>query len=46
MADSKQIGMMEKIAAVSAGAIIISAILYWTIQIVGVLEFLELAYGA
>jgi hypothetical protein len=45
MTDPKQTGTIEKVAAVSAGAIIISAVVYWTIQVVGMLEFLELAYG-
>jgi hypothetical protein len=30
---------------VTAGAIIISAAGYWAIQFIGMLEFLELAYG-
>lgn len=46
MAGSKQSGVIEKVAAVSASAIIVSAVVYWAIQIAGVLEFLELAYGA
>lgn len=36
---------MEKIAAASAGIIIAAAAIYWTAQIIGVFEFLEMAYG-
>ncbi|MBU2098820.1 MAG: hypothetical protein KKD00_08660 [Gammaproteobacteria bacterium] len=45
MTESRQAGILEKVAAVSASAIIISAVVYWGIQIAGVFEFLELAYG-
>jgi hypothetical protein len=42
---TKQTGIIEIIAAVTAGAIIMSALVYWSIQFIGMLEFLELAYG-
>lgn len=45
MTESAKTGLLEKVAGVAASAIIISAVVYWAIQIVGVLEFLELAYG-
>lgn len=45
MTESRQAGVIEKVAAVSASAIIIAAVVYWAIQIIGVMEFLELAYG-
>lgn len=35
----------EKIALGISGAIVLGAIAYWIVQIVGVLEILELAYG-
>lgn len=41
----KGLGTKEKIAAIVAGAIILSAIIYWSYQFVGMLEFLEMAYG-
>lgn len=41
----KELGTREKIAAVVAGAIILSAVIYWGYQFVGMLEFLEMAYG-
>lgn len=45
MTDSRPIKTMEKIAAIVSGAIIASAVIYWTIQVIGVFEFLEMAYG-
>jgi hypothetical protein len=44
MTVKKELGIQEKIAAVAAGAIIISALMYWGYQFVGMLEFLEMAY--
>jgi hypothetical protein len=41
----KELSTKEKVAAVVAGAIILSAIFYWSFQFVGMLEFLEMAYG-
>lgn len=41
----KELGTQEKIAAAVAVAIILSGIIYWGYQIVGMLEFLEMAYG-
>lgn len=38
-------GMREKIAAAFSAAIILSAAVYWIVQIRGVMEMLELAYG-
>lgn len=45
MTELKHSKMIEKVAAVSASAIIISAVVYWAFQITGMLAFLELAYG-
>lgn len=41
----KELGAREQIAAVVAGAIILSGIIYWGYQFVVMLEFLEMAYG-
>lgn len=38
-------GAREKIAIGVSAAIVLGAITYWVVQIVGVLEILELAYG-
>ena len=35
----------EKIALASSGVIIAGAVIYWIVQIIGVIEFLQLAYG-
>jgi hypothetical protein len=35
----------EKVAITVSGAIVLAAIVYWIVQIVGVLEILELANG-
>lgn len=35
----------EKIAMVVSGAIVLGAVVYWIVQIMGVLETLEMAYG-
>lgn len=35
----------EKISLIVSGAIVLGAIVYWIVQIVGVLEVLEMAYG-
>jgi hypothetical protein len=35
----------EKIAIAVSSAIVLAAIVYWIVQIVGVIELLELAYG-
>jgi hypothetical protein len=35
----------EKVAVIVSAAIVLAAIVYWIVQIVGVLEILELAYG-
>lgn len=45
MTSKKELGAKEKIAAVFAGAIILSAVIYWGSQFVAMLEFLEMAYG-
>lgn len=45
MTVKKELGTKEKVAAVVAGAITLSAIIYWSYQFVGMLEFLEMAYG-
>ncbi len=45
MNSEKSFSTREKIAAVASGAIIIGAIIYWIVQIIGVMEILKLAYG-
>lgn len=40
-----KMGTLEKIAAAASAAIILTAAVYWIIQIRGVMEMLELAYG-
>lgn len=45
MTQSRQARKIEKVAAGAACAIIASAVIYWAFQIVGVFEFLEMAYG-
>lgn len=35
----------EKIAIGASAAIVLGAVVYWVVQIAGVLEILELAYG-
>jgi hypothetical protein len=43
--NDKSFSTREKIAAAVSGAIILGAIIYWIVQIVGVIEILKLAYG-
>lgn len=45
--EGKKAGMdrLELIALSASSAVIVVAIVYWTMQISGVLEMLELAYG-
>lgn len=45
MTEKNNLGIKEKVAAVAAGAIIFSAVIYWGYQFVAMLEFLEMAYG-
>jgi hypothetical protein len=40
-----KISTREKIAAVVSGVIILGALIYWIVQIIGVVELLEMAYG-
>lgn len=42
---NKTISTREKIAIAASAVIVLGAIVYWAVQIVGVLEILELAYG-
>lgn len=45
MTHGNQAGILEKVALGASSVIIAAAVVYWTIQIVGVIEFLQLAYG-
>ena len=45
MSKETSLSTREKIAAVVSGAIILGAIIYWIVQIIGVMEILKLAYG-
>jgi hypothetical protein len=40
-----KISTREKVAAVVSGAIILGAVIYWIVQIIGVMEILKLADG-
>jgi hypothetical protein len=42
---SNTVSTREKIALAVSGAIVLAAVIYWIVQIVGVLEILEMAYG-
>ena len=39
------VGTREKIAVAVSGAIVLASIIYWAVQISGVIETLRLAYG-
>ncbi|MDX1490097.1 MAG: hypothetical protein R3332_02350 [Pseudohongiellaceae bacterium] len=43
--ENKKLSTREIVALASSVAIIITAAIYWSIQIDGVMEMLELAYG-
>lgn len=45
--EEKQTGLdrLELVALVTSSAVIVIALVYWAIQISGVLEMLEMAYG-
>jgi hypothetical protein len=45
MTNGTTLSTREKVAAIISGAIIIGAIIYWIVQIIGVMEILKLAYG-
>jgi len=45
MGTEKNFGTQEKIAAVVSAAIILTLIVYWIVQIDGVMDMLELANG-
>jgi hypothetical protein len=45
MTEPKKMSTREVIAAVVSGAMVISAVVYWIVQIDGVLEMFELAKG-
>lgn len=40
-----KLGTLEKIAAIVSAAIIITGAVYWIVQIRGVMDVLEMAYG-
>ncbi|MEX1033387.1 MAG: hypothetical protein WDZ30_08500 [Cellvibrionaceae bacterium] len=44
-AASSGFSTIEKVAAASSTAIIIAGLVFWIIQIRGVMEMLEMAYG-
>jgi hypothetical protein len=41
----QQMTTIQKIAVGSSAAIIAAAAIYWAVQIFGVIEFLQMAYG-
>ncbi|MEX0739008.1 MAG: hypothetical protein WD071_06685 [Pseudohongiella sp.] len=45
MTEKKPLTLIQKIAAASSVAIIISGIIYWSLQVQSVMELLEMAYG-
>ena len=45
MEQQYQMNTLQKVAMGASIAIIVSAGIYWAVQIVGVIEFLQLAYG-
>jgi hypothetical protein len=45
MSAERKASMQEKIAAAVASAIVLTAIVYWIVQINGVLEMFKLAAG-
>jgi hypothetical protein len=45
VATEKKFGAQEMIAAVVSGAIVLIAVVYWVVQIDGVLDMLKLANG-
>ena len=42
---ASRLSTREKVAAAVSAAILLAAIVYWVIQIMGVMEALKLAYG-
>lgn len=44
-AEHGQSSTIEKVAAVTSAAIVLTGVVFWIIQIRGVMEMLELAYG-
>ena len=45
MNEPRKLSTQEKVAAGSAGAILVAIVIYWITQIIGVIEMLKLAYG-
>ena len=45
MTDQKKMGTRELVSAVIAGAMVLTAVIYWIIQIQGVLEMFKLQGG-
>ena len=45
MSANHKFSTQEKIAIAVSSAIVLAAIVYWIVQIIGVIELLELAYG-
>lgn len=41
----KELGMLEKIAAGTSGAVIVAFVVFWAFQVRSVIELLQLAYG-
>ena len=41
----QQMTSIQKIAMASSAAIIAAAAIYWAVQVFGVFEFLQMAYG-
>lgn len=45
MSNEKSFSLREKIAVAASAAIVLATVIYWIVQVRGVMEMLELAYG-
>ena len=45
MSESRELSKREKIAVASSAIIIGAGIIYWSFQVMNVIELLEMAYG-
>jgi hypothetical protein len=45
MSNQNNSGAQEKLAAIISAAIVLTAVVYWIVQIKGAMDMLKLAYG-
>jgi hypothetical protein len=45
MNEARKLSTQEKVAVATAAGILVATVIYWIVQIVGVIEMLKLAYG-